>query len=156
MFSEKSGSTSQITTNSIGATYQFQTWLKNNNYHSLEDGVGWQWFLEVESRLAPNPEDTQGGVCYVKVLVSTQLDSKSLVETEVFDDKEDKRLLEMIGEAQVPVTFNRPEKMFLNVEEARRDLVEEVNKIREMLQSDELGSIKRKLVGQWVDNKCLF
>ena len=153
---ENDGSVSKITTNSIGATYQFQTWLQNNNYHMLKDREGDTWFLEVISSLGPDPDDTQKGLWTIKVHVSTNLSSASLTRSKVLDHDRDRRLLSLIDGYSIPLDLHRPRLEGRSIEAARREIVEEIQSIKNLLGSSELAGIKRKYIGQWVDRHQLF
>ncbi|SMF55456.1 hypothetical protein [Pseudobacteriovorax antillogorgiicola] len=156
MFAENSGTVSKVTTNQVGAAYQFNSWLKNNNYHSLTDASGTNWFLQVSSHLGPNPEDTQGGLWQIRILLSTELDRQNLLEAGVCDEKADTRLLKLLGDRHVPLEMNRPPFQCRTVEDARRYLIQEVEVIRQQLKSPRLSEIKRQYLGQWIDNHQLF
>lgn len=156
MYSDISGSTSKVTTNTVGATYQFQSWLRSNNYHNLLDESGAQWSLKVVSHLGPNPNNTQGGTWDIRLEVSSSLEAGNLLKTKVLDEVEDKRLLALLGDGVVPIDLKRQGREAVSTEEARRFIAEEVGSVKRVLSSSNLSNIKRNLVGQWIDSRQFF
>ena len=156
MQSENTGSISKVTTNAFGATYQCQSWLRNNNYHRIQDKEGTFWTLKVISKLGPNPEDTHGGIWDIKVQVSSVLDRDILLNSEILDPDKDARLANIIGSEKIPIEFKRPGTQTRSKEASRRFIADEVEKLRELLNSSDLSDIKRRLIGEWVDDRCKF
>ena len=150
MQSENQGSVSKVTTNTLGATYQFQSWLRNNNYRKIEDLQGTTWSLQIESKQLPDPEDTRKGIWHVVILVSTVLSARALLRCGVLREESDGRLLKLIGERQIPIEAKK-EAQLRSVEAARRYIAEEIENTRKLLNSENLGEVKRSLVGRWVD-----
>ena len=156
MQSDKNGFVSKTTTNGVGASYQFQSWLRSNNYHIQKDVSGNTWQLRIDAKLGPHPNDTHKGIWSIKVEVKAALGVNELLEAKVLDEQKDSRLVQLLGEGKIPMELKRPDLRSETAEAARGLIADEVEKIKKLLKSSRLNEIKRTLVGQWVDRQMSF
>jgi len=104
----------------------------------------------------PHPQDTQGALFRLHIGLDSMLDARQLVEVGAFDSEEDKRLLQMLGNDKVPMEMRNRMLEHASVENLRGMLADEMINIRKSLAKVELNEVRKRLIGQWVDRKCLF
>lgn len=156
MNSEMPGSLQRTTTNALGATYQFSTWLRNNNYHKVQDIDGLNWNLTIRSQLLPNPEDIHQGLWTFWFRMQADPGVSDLVKSGLYHEDQDARLLAIIGDERIPMIWNRPQQNAETIEECRRCLIAEIEAVRTLLKSKGLHDIKKTLVSRWVQQKRVF
>ena len=139
-----------------GALAAIDAWLEENQYDSLRDGDGHRWQLKTEATVTPVPGEPQQRGWRVQLRLSTTATAAQLTGTGVLDAAADARLLGLIGDAAVPLTMKPRAFDAPNEDEARLKLAAELPPLKAELAAKSLISIKRELVGRWVDERGRF
>ena len=143
----------------MGAMSLVNAWLRDHQYDILRDGDGQAWDLKVEVEERPDPNATKGGVCRVRVLLSTKVSAGELVQTKVLSPKtspSDARLLRMIDEETVTLAMKPRTTMAASEDEARLWLADALPKLKAELAGKSLIAVKRDLIGRWIDERGRF
>ncbi len=139
------------------AISEINAWLSKNRYERLKDSAGLEWSLNAAAekhgmRVPPDHEK----LWELRLSFEVDVTSELLIKTGTLSEKEDERLISLVGEDVIPIRM-RPLRFFAHSEEELRSImIEELPKIRDRFQHTDLTSLKRTLVGRWVDERGQF
>lgn len=133
-----------------------ERWLSENRYDSVRDGDGLDWRLALEVTHIPAPGDANKVLWQVRLDLAVDVGYAELVRSGVLDAKKDARLLELVGEEMVPLRMKPRLVTAPSEEELRLMFAEAVPKLRAEIAGKSLISIKRELIGRWIDQRGRF
>ena len=139
-----------------GATAFLEKWVRENSYQEIRDKAGLKWNLEVGAEQIPHPRDTQGSLWKIAINVVTKVTAAMLVDTGTLYIDSDARLIDLIGSKVIPIEMKALKFEAGSVEIARSILTEEMPRLRERFENNELHDIKRQIAGDLVDRSCIF
>jgi hypothetical protein len=140
----------------LGAEGEFALWLRENRFEELRDGDGIVWKIDVRAKELPSPTDTHLLVWEVAIHASTRLSPEDLLRSKALDAVQDKRLIDLIEERDIPLHIKARQVSAASFQEARLKLAEGLSQLREELKAGSFTAVKRQLIGKWVDSQCLF
>ncbi|MDQ3235227.1 MAG: hypothetical protein M3Q07_25745 [Pseudobdellovibrionaceae bacterium] len=156
-FSTPMGTTRRPVIASVAsADAEFNHWVERQGYREFKDANGGIWQLHMKLRQLPHPHDTQASLYRLQIDLKCELDTRHLVEVGAYDSKEDERLLLRLGTDRVPVEMKSRIMETPSIENLRGELVDELDRIRKSLEKIDLNSMRKRVIGQWVDRKQLF
>ncbi len=138
------------------ADAEFNRWVASHGYQELRDARGGLWQLHMKLEQLPHPQDTQASLFRLHMGLSSELDVRQLVEVGAYSLENDERLLGMLGSDRIPMVMKNRILEASTVESVRSQLAAEIVNIRKSLAKVDLNEVRRRLVGQWIDRKCLF
>jgi hypothetical protein len=138
------------------ADAEFNRWVASQGYQELIDADGGTWQLKMKLEQLPHPQEIQGALFRLHIGLESTLDVRQLVEVGAFDREDDQRLLHMLGNDKVPMEMRNRMLEHSSVETLRGMLADEMVNIRKSLSKVELNEVRKRLIGQWIDRKCLF
>lgn len=138
------------------ADAQFNHWLAQNAYRQLHDATGDRWDLSLRLEQLPHPEHLLLPLYRLHISLSSQIDQDNLVRRGILDPKADRRLLTLIGADSFPIHLDAKVLEASTMDELRSDFASYISKLRDNLRRRDLGSLKKRLAGSWVNTKSLF
>ncbi len=156
-FSTPSGATRRPVIASVAsAAAEFNHWVEQKAQKDFKDANGGVWELQLNLQQLPQPQDTQGALYRLNIGLGCELNARHLVEVGAYDAQDDQRLLQMLGEDRIPVAMKKRVMENPSLENLRTELADELVRIRKSLEKIDLNSMRRRVIGQWVDRKQLF
>jgi hypothetical protein len=148
------------------AMQSMESWMAANHRQAPSDLDGLVWQIQVKTVLEPlsmsSPraslaKDPSHELCWVTTLwAEGVLTGENLVAQGVLDPELDQRLLAFIGAHKIPMVL-RPKTIVLESEQATREmLLTEIPLIIHTIQQSTNKTLKRKLVGRWIDQSREF
>ena len=153
---ERRGTKSPVISSLTSANHRLNHWLQENGYHRVKDADGLVWRMTIKDHLIPDPLGSKRGILKIKVDITASCNIEMLIDTETLKQPEDCRLIHLIGEESVTLNMKPIFFQAATIEEARQTLYKNITQIRHRLQSTSLHTIKRNLIGRWVDHSRLF
>ncbi|WP_141736067.1 hypothetical protein [Oligoflexus tunisiensis] len=156
-FSTPAGTTRRPVIPSVAsADAEFNHWVERQGLRDFRDANGGLWQLQLKLQQLPHPQDTQATLYRLQIGLSCVLHTRHLVEVSAYDSADDARLLQLLGEDQVPVEMKS--RLFENVslENLRGQLADELLRMRKSLEKVDLNSMRKRVIGQWIDRKQRF
>ncbi len=148
--------TRPVVTSRLAADAQMQHWLEVNQVKNIEDQDGSTWQLRVDVQQLPDPGDLHRPLWEITLSLSTALTAADCLATDVLSLDEDSRLVEMLGNAAVPLSM-RPIRMSAHdIDEARNGFVAALERLKRDFPATNLREIKRRILSAWIENRCLF
>jgi hypothetical protein len=138
------------------ADAEFNHWVERQGYQEFKDANGGVWQLQMKLQQLPHPHDTQAALYRLTIGLNCILDVRHLVEVGAYDSKDDERLLQKLGTDRVPVAMKSRIMETPSVENLRGELVDELHRMRKSLEKIDLNSMRKRVIGQWIDRKQLF
>lgn len=139
-----------------GALAAVDAWLRENQYDEMRDGDGQVWRLETKVTQIPDKSDASGLLWQIQLKLSTAMSAEDLVRTHTLDATTDARLLALIADELVPLSVKPQTHVAPNEDEAKLILAESLPKLKADLVAKSLISVKRELVGRWIDGRGRF
>ena len=135
---------------------EFNRWVTSRGFHELRDARGGVWRLRTKLSQQPHPDDIQASLYKIHLKLSSELTGASLLRSGIYQLPEDDRLLNLLGHDRIPLSMKA--KIFASerLETLRNKLAEERINMRESLLKIDFYELKKRLVGEWIDRKCLF
>ncbi len=148
------------------ATKSMESWMAANHRQSPSDLDGLLWQIQVKTILEPlsmdsprasRAKDPSHELSWVTTLwAEATLTGENLLSQGVLDPDLDRRLLSLLGTDKIPMMF-RPKTIVLESEQATREmLLTEIPLIINTIQQSTHKSLKRQLVGRWIDQNREF
>lgn len=138
------------------ASAEFELWVRENRYEKVLDGDGLPWHVELTAMPIPDPENLPRGMWELRMEARVEVNATSLLATGTMDPIADERLLLLIGTESIPLQMKPEVRYARSLEESKRALFEMIPKVKDTLVKGSLRDIKRALIGQWIDRRCLF
>jgi hypothetical protein len=156
-FSTLTGTTRRPVIASVAsAAAEFNHWVEQKAQKDFKDANGGVWLLQLNLQQLPHPQDTQAALYRLSIGLSCELNVRHLVEVGACDPQEDERLLQLLGEDRIPVAMKKRVMENSNLENLRQELGDELVRIRKSLEKIDLNSMRKRVIGQWIDRKQLF
>lgn len=156
-FSTLTGTTSRPVIASVAsADAEFNRWVERQAFQDLKDANGGLWQLQLNLQQLPHPHDTQAPLYRLQIGLSCELDARHLVNVGAYDAKDDERLLNLLGSDRVPVAMKSRVMEHSSLESLRGMLADELFKLRKSMDKVDLNSMRKRVIGQWIDRKQLF
>lgn len=156
-FSTLTGTTRRPVIASVAsATAEFNHWVEQKAQKDFKDANGGVWQLQLDLQQLPHPQDTQAALYRLNIGLSCELNTRHLVEVGAYDAQDDARLLGLLGEARIPVAMKKRIMENPSLENLRSELADELSRIRKSLEKVDLNSMRKRVIGQWIDRKQLF
>jgi hypothetical protein len=138
------------------AAAEFNHWVEQKAQKDFKDANGGVWQLQLNLQQLPHPEDTQGALFRLTIGLSCDLDARHLVEVGAYDAQEDHRLLQLLGGDRIPVAMKKRVMESPSLENLRTELADELLRIRKSLEKIDLNSMRKRVIGQWIDQRQTF
>lgn len=145
-----------LVTSLAAANREFDAWLHENRLDAILDGDGLPWRLEVAVTQDDDPSDPYELRWTVRLTFKTEADAPTFVQTGTLDPGKDGRLLGLLGDAKVPMQMKPTVLKASGEEDARRQFLDTVPRLKEKLAQGSLTTVKRQLIGRWVDEHSRF
>jgi hypothetical protein len=156
-FSTLSGITRRPVIASVAsAAAEFNHWVEQKTRQDFKDANGGIWQLQLDLQQLPHPQDTQAALFRLNIGLNCDLNARHLVEVGAYDALEDQRLLQLLGEDRIPVAMKKRVMENSSLENLRSELADELVRIRKSLEKIDLNSMRKRVIGQWIDRKQLF
>lgn len=139
-----------------GALNELKNWLKDNQFERLQDGDGLAWDMEIKVQQIPAKGDPKGLLWRLQLQLKREMTGEELVNARILQRPADERLLALIGSASLNMAIKPQVFEAANELEARRLLADHLPKLKAALVKKSLLTVKRGLVGRWVDEKSHF
>lgn len=139
-----------------GALAAFDAWVRDNRYEALKDGDGQVWNLKTEVTHIPDHNDSRKILWQIQLKLTATMTADDLVRTHALDPAKDARLLGLVADHEVPMAMRPQTHLVPNEDEAKLLLAEALPKLKAELEGKSLISVKRDLVGRWVDARGRF
>jgi hypothetical protein len=138
------------------ATAEFNRWVEQKAPKDFKDANGGVWEFQLKLQQLPHPQDTQATLFRLQIGLGCELDARHLVEVGAYDAVEDQRLLQLLAEDRIPVAMKNRVMEANSLENLRMSLADELVRMRKSLEKIDLNSMRRRVIGQWIDRKQLF
>jgi hypothetical protein len=138
------------------ADAEFNHWVERQGWQDFRDANGGLWQLELKLQQLPHPQDTQATLYRLQIGLHCVLNVRHLVEVAAFDAIDDARLLQMLDEDQVPVAMKSRVLENVSLETLRGELADDLHRLRKSLEKVDLNSMRKRVIGQWIDRKQRF
>jgi hypothetical protein len=138
------------------AAAEFNHWVEQKAQKDFKDANRGIWQLQLDLQQLPHPEDTQGALFRLTIGLSCELDACHLVEVGAYDAQEDQRLLQLLGDDRIPVAMKKRVMESPSLENLRTELADELLRIRKSLEKIDLNSMRKRVIGQWIDQRQIF
>ncbi len=138
------------------ADAEFNHWVAENSYRHLSDLTGDIWELDLRLEQRPHPHDVVMPLYRLHIRLTTEVSGVDLVKAGVLNKDSDRRLLDLIGDDEVPLAVKTLTIEGKSLDRLRSDLASYIYKLRNTLKKRDLTEVKRRLVGSWIDRKSLF
>ena len=145
-----------VLTSSIAAEKEAQNWTREQNIKTIKDADGdvWQVELVIEEGFESPLNDKF--LFTVSIVLHKEVTAGDLVSSGVLLEKEDHRLLALIGGSKVhmqmkPIQFK--DRVEAKAKHAARDYL---STFRNKLEKQSIIEVKRRLVQSWVDKSGRF
>lgn len=133
------------------ANAAFMDWVAVNDFKHIKDKAGMVWNVEFILEEVPAAGSARQLEVRLNLHLRGQLVAAELVRTGVLDADTDERLLGLIPERGFPVTMQPIMLVASSQEEMRQELGKKMVELREQMRREDLKTIKRGLVGRWID-----
>lgn len=156
-FSTLSGITRRPVIASVAsAAAEFNHWVEQKAQKDFKDANGGIWQLHLNLQQLPHPDDTQASLFRLTIGLSCELDARHLVEVGAYDAQDDQRLLQLLGDDRIPVAMKKRVMENQSLETLRTELAEELLRIRKSLEKIDLNSMRKRVIGLWIDQRQVF
>jgi hypothetical protein len=145
-----------LAASSRSAREQFQNWLTENDLQQIHDADGTPWKLTVKVLEKPSADDLHQAVFDAQLYMKADASADEFVKTGILNPESDERLIAMIGDARIPLQMKPVEFSAPNAEQLRLEFADRVGEVKKKLQSSSLATIKRQLIGRWIDERAVF
>ena len=140
----------------LSANTQVNRWTELNAIDSITDGDGQKWkaHITVEEKLAATENIRLTWSATVEI--KTELDCANLVATGILNEKQDERLIGLLGSQKIPLILKPLVFQATSGEEGKRTVSLRLIQYRENFATQKLFDFKRKYVGKWLDEQRRF
>ncbi|MCX6130968.1 MAG: hypothetical protein NTX25_18160 [Proteobacteria bacterium] len=138
------------------ADAEFNKWVTSRGYHELSDTQGGVWQFIFNLVQLPHPDDTQAILYKLQISLIGELTQANLLSTGVCKPNTDARLLSLLGPDKISISMKPRVFESESLDTLRNLFAKERFNIRNSLMKTDLSTMKRRLIGQWIDRKCLF
>jgi len=135
---------------------QLSIWLKENDLKHIEDSDGLVWNMSVTVIEKPDENDLHSALWRLTFDLKVDVPVESFIKTNVLDEMDDARLIELIGDRLVPLRMKPSFRTAQDAEHARILLAETTIDMRKRLRSLPLREVKRSLIARFVDGLGRF
>ena len=139
-----------------GALAAIDAWVRDHRFDSLTDADGQAWNLKTEVTQIPDAADSRKLLWQIQLKLSATVSGQDLVRTHALDIDKDARLLALVADHEVPMAMRPQTHVVPNEDEAKLLLAETLPKFKAEFEAKSLISVKRELVGRWVDARGRF
>ena len=84
---------------SFSADKQLKDWLRKNNFSSIYDKKGAKWMLSVKTEFMAKKTEMQWEAT---IFLKTYVSAASLIKEGIISQKDDKRLISLLGDTNLP------------------------------------------------------
>jgi hypothetical protein len=138
------------------ANAEIEMWLRHNKYDAVKDADGQIWALTVKAERIMRRTLQMDLVWEVQMRLEAAVNVQQFVATGVLDPQKDERMMDLIGDAAVPLKM-RPIRNFAQTEDdVKLIILEGIPKLRSKLLRSSLIEVKRTLIGRWLNARCSF
>ncbi len=134
----------------------FNNWVTQNGYHLLLDKAGDRWDLGLHLEQLPHPDYTIKPLCRLHISLSSHIDQDKLIKSGVLNPVTDRRLLSLMGADQIPIKVQVKVLEARSIDAIRSEFASYIVNLRSELKQLELGPLKKRLIGSWVNKKSRF
>jgi len=135
-------------------------WVRANKFDTIRDGDGLDWRLLVElgPELPQKVRLTAGEEApwEVRFRLEATVSGDEFVATGTLDPRSDRRTLELIDDAKLPLRMRPTIYQARGETDAKRLLAEILPKFRDTMGRTSLQEVKRGLVHRWLDDQGEF
>lgn len=139
-----------------GALAAIDAWVRDNRFDHLQDGDGQVWTLKTEVTQIPDHTDSRKLLWQIQLKLSASMTAADLIRTHALDAVKDARLLSLVADEPVPMAMRPQVHLVPTEDEAKLLLAETLPKLKADFEGKSLISVKRELVGRWVDARGRF
>lgn len=148
--------TEPVVSSLAAAIQQTNSWLEQNDYHRIKDLQGTLWDLKVKFSLVQSARNTSAREWLLEILIGTTLTGKILMESQILNPENDMRIIKLLGDARVKVDLKPMQYHVRDESEGRKLLLDVVPIVKSQMEHTNMATIKRQLIGKWVDQNTRF
>jgi hypothetical protein len=145
-----------VITSLTAAEAELQHWLRENQFKEIKDQAGILWQLQLDVHQGPSPSFESGAFWRIILSVQTKVTATQLLMTGTFDSVGDARLLKMLDESIICIKLKPRTLCGHQLDQLRMALMETLGALRVFLESHSFHDVKRRICGEWLDQRCLF
>ena len=145
-----------VITSQLAADAIIEAWNEENAARTLKDHEGMSWDIDVSTEQEIVEAKQGQEIWQVTLRLTCDASAGDLVSAGVLHEEEDLRVIEILGEAKVPLAQKPRVFRVKSLEEAKNLSLDQLAQLEKQLAATPLLEAKRDLVFRHIDASCQF